>query len=113
MNPEDKSSSSLKITGGALGVIGAASVGHWPDHAVPLQMTLYSAMVLIPFLFGFWKDRHRANFWAGVGLLTLLHCATLMLIHSYFPFRTILLILPIVLIEGTILAIVMLKSLGY
>ncbi|MDW5264240.1 MULTISPECIES: hypothetical protein [Acidobacteriaceae] len=113
MKSNDKSNKSLKITGGAIGVIGAVSVGQWPDHAVPFQMALYSGMVLIPFLFGFWKDRHRANFWTGVGLLILLHCVTLILIHSYFPFRTILLILPIVLIEGTILAIVMLKSLGY
>jgi hypothetical protein len=113
MKANDNSSKSLKITGGTIGVIGAASVGHWPDHAVPLQMTLYSAMVLIPFFFGFWKDRHRTNFWTTVGLLILLHCVILILIHSYFPFRTILFIIPIVLIEGTILAIGMLKSLGY
>jgi hypothetical protein len=109
----DKSNKSLKIIGVAVGLAGAASVGQWPSHAVPLQMMLYSAMVLIPFPFGFWKDRYRANFWTGVSLLILLHCASLLLIHSYFPFRTILLILPIVLIEGVILAIVMLKSLGY
>lgn len=113
MKSNDKSNKIPKIIGGAIGLAGAAFVGHWPNHAVLLQMTLYSAMFFLPFLLFFWKDRHHANFWIGTGLVVLLHCVTLFLIRSYFPFGTILVVLPIVLIEGTVLAIVMLKSLGY
>jgi hypothetical protein len=76
-------------------------------------MAMYSAMLLLPFLFFFWKDRHHTHFWTGTGLVILLHGVTLLLIHSYFPFGTILIVLPVLLIEGTALAIVMLKSLGY
>ena len=113
MQSNGNSSKGLKITAALTGLAGAMSVGHWPRYAVPLEMTFYSAMVLAPLLLGVWKHRQSAGFWVGIGFAVLLHCAALYAIRPYFPFRTVLLIVPIALTEGTILAIVMLKSLGY
>jgi hypothetical protein len=107
------SNRNLRIAAVVVGLAGAASVGRWPNHAALLQMILYSTMLFAPLLSYFWKDRHGGNFWTGIGLVIFLHCASLLLIHSYFLFRSILVIVPIALIEGTVLAITMLKTLGY
>jgi len=107
------SSKTLKmLLGASLGVAGAAAVSRWPNHAVLLQMSLYSAMILLPLSFFFWTDRHRPRFWMGTALILLLHAMLLLGIHSMFPFRTILVVLPILLIEGILLAILMIKLLG-
>lgn len=95
-----------------LGLAGAVSVDHWTDHAAALQMILYSAMILFPILFFFWSDRHRRNYWLGMSLIALVHCGILFAIRSYFPFRTILVILPILLLEGLGLAVLIIKLLG-
>jgi hypothetical protein len=96
----------------SLGLAGAMSVDRWPNHAAALQMILYSAIALLPLLFFFWPDKHRKHYWLGMGLIALLHSIILFLIHPYFPFRTILLVLPILLMEGIGLAIMMIKILG-
>lgn len=94
-----------------LGIGGAMSVDRWPNHAAALQMSLYSAVIVFPILFFFWSDRHRANYWLGMSLVVVIHSAILFGIHSYFPFHTILAILPILLLEGSGLAIMMIKLL--
>jgi hypothetical protein len=95
-----------------LGLAGAMSVDHWPNHAATLQMILYSAMILFPILFFFWSDKHRPNYWLGMTLIVLVHSIILFGIRSYFPFRTILIILPLLLLEGLALATMMIKLLG-
>ena len=96
----------------AVGIAGAASVGHWPNHAKVLEIGLYSILVLGSLLFGFWSDIHRIRFWTGMVLAFLLHGFLLSIICSAFPFRTILTVIPILLLEGIGLAIMMIKLLG-
>jgi len=75
-------------------------------------MGLYSAMVLLPLLFGLWADRHRRGYKLGGGLVLFSHACLLYGIRSVFPFKTVLTIIPIALIESVILAALMLKLLG-
>jgi len=96
----------------ALGLSGAFSVDRWPNHAALFEMILYTAMIFFPLLFFFWSDRHRARFWTGITLIVVLHGVLLFLMRSSFPFRAILLVLPVLFIEGCALAIIMIKLLG-
>lgn len=95
-----------------VGLVAAASVGSWPRHAVTIQMTVYTAMVLGPLLLGSWPDRNRRGFLTGISLVFVLHAVLLGFIRSAFPFRTILIIIPMVLTEGIVMFILMLKMLG-
>ena len=94
-----------------VGLAAAASVDQWPRYAAPIQMALYTAMVLVPLLLGLWRDRGRRGFLAGISLVLVLHVFLLYLLRSAFPFRTILVIIPMVLIEGVVMFILMLKIL--
>lgn len=101
------------ILGSAAGLAGAAAVGQWADHATAIQMMLYSIMVLGPLGIGLWSDRHESRFWAAVFSALVLHCLFLLAIQRSFPFRTILVIVPVALAEATILCVLMLKILGW
>lgn len=57
-------------------------------------------------------DRHRTRFGRWVALAIVLHCGVRYFIHSIFPFRTILAIIPPVLIECVFLFMLMLKLTG-
>ena len=113
MATSNRSGKTLKIIlAVTLGLIGAASVDRWPNHAAFVQIILYSAIIFLPLLFFFWSDRHHPRFWLGVGLIILFHSILIWWLYSSFPFRTILIILPILFIEGSALAMVMIKMLG-
>ena len=103
----------IAIFGIGTGLIGAVSVGQWPEYARQIQMALYSIIVLGLLLIGFWSDRSRQRFWMGIGLVVLLHSATLISIRSLFPFKTILVVIPIALTEGVIAVTLFLKTVGY
>jgi hypothetical protein len=96
-----------------LGLSGAAASGHWPEHAAPIEMAVYSVIAPGLLLLGLWSDRHRPRFWMGMSSAFVFHGAFLFLIRSYFPFSTIILVLPIAIGEDIALAIFMLKVLGY
>lgn len=100
------------MLGLVVGLAAAASVGHWPLQAAPIQMALYTALVFGPLLLGMWPDRDRRGFLTGLSLMFLLHAILLYFIRSAFPFRTILVIIPMVVIEGIIMFVLMLKILG-
>lgn len=95
------------------GLVGAASVGQWPSHAPLIQMVLYSVIVLGLLLISFWSDRSQREFWKGIGLVVLLHVGFLILIRSLFPFKTILIVLPMALTEGVVAATLFLRVIGY
>ena len=95
-----------------LGGACAASVGVWPAHAGLIQMALYTVAVFGPLVLATWGDRHQRRFGTWMALAIILHCGVLYLIRSIFPFRTILSIIPLVLIEFVILFILMLKVTG-
>ena len=100
------------IFGMVTGLMGAASIGQWPEYAGQIQMALYSVIVLGLLLIGFWSDRSRQRFWSGIGLVVLLHSALLISIRSLFPFKTILVVIPIAISEGIIAATLFLKTVG-
>jgi hypothetical protein len=95
------------------GLVGAASVRQWPDHASLIQMVLYSAIVLGLLLISFWSDRSQREFWKGIGLVLLLHAGFMVLIRSLFPFKTILIVLPMAITEGVVAATLFLRVIGY
>jgi hypothetical protein len=103
----------VMIFGGIVGLSGAVADGLWPNHAAPIQMALYSALTLGLLCAGLWSDRDRSRFWAGMSFVFLLHCLVLYFIRSYFPFGTILAIIPTAALEDIVLYIFMLKTLGY
>jgi len=100
------------IVGLATGGFCAFAVGHWPVQAVPIQMALCSGFVFVPLILGFWSDISRTRFLVCILLTAALHAAALFLIRPLFPFRTVLVLVPIALTEFVVLAAVMLKVLG-
>jgi hypothetical protein len=101
------------IFGSVAGLVGEESVYHWPNYAAQIQMLLYTVIVLGSLLIGFWADRGREKVWKGICVVVLLHVALLVSIRSLFPFKTILAIIPMAIMEGTIAATLFLKLVGY
>jgi hypothetical protein len=101
------------IVGCTIGAFGAFAVGHWPQQAVPLQMMIYTSMVVLPLIFlAFGRIEPHGRFLLGVLSILVLHSVVLLLIRTVFPFKSILTIIPIALGECTVLAALMLKILG-
>jgi hypothetical protein len=96
-----------------VGLLGAASVGAWPSHASQLQMAIYTLLVLGLLAIGFWSDRGRPRVREAAAASLILHTIFLFAIRQVFPFKTILVLLPYAIIEGTALAIIFLKIVGY
>lgn len=110
---QDMSKKHLRtISAITIGGFSVFAVGHWPVQAVPIQMALYSAMVLGPLIFAFWSDWSRNRFWICIFLAPALHVVALFLIRPVFPFRSVLVVVPIALAEATVLATVVVKVLG-
>ncbi len=99
------------MIGIALGLAGVTAVTLWPQHAAPIEMGLYTMMILVPLALGLWADRHRRGFWIGVLLILVLHGFWLYFARTMFPFRTILLAISMALVEFTAMSIFMLKLL--
>jgi hypothetical protein len=95
-----------------VGLSGAAAVHNLPEHVVAIQMLLYSAMALGLPLLSLWSTRNRPRYWIGVILGCLLHAVILFFIRSYFPFQSILVVVPISISEAIIIIIVLLKICG-
>jgi cytochrome bd-type quinol oxidase subunit 2 len=95
------------------GLVGAASASQWPNHASLIQMVLYSVMVLGLLFLSFWSDRGRREFWKGIAFVVLLHAVFLLLIRSLFPFKTILIVLPMAITEGVVAATLFLRVSDY
>ena len=95
------------------GLAGAAAVHHWPDHAVASEMAVYSIMTPGLLFLGLWSDRSRRRFWAAASSVALLHFLFLFFIRACFPFSTIRAVVPIAIVEFIVLAVLMLKILGY
>jgi cytochrome bd-type quinol oxidase subunit 2 len=94
------------------GIATSAAVQQWPAQASWLQMLLYSITVIGLLLVGLWPHRHQSRFWPGMCLVLLLHGLILFLMRSIFPFKTILVVIPFLVIEGVVAFILMLKLLG-
>ena len=103
----------IRIGAGIVGGTGAAAVGYSKDYAGPIQMAVYTALTVGLVLVGFWSDRRRPRFPVAVCSVLAVHCAVLFAVKGIFPFRTILTIYPLMIIEGTALAALLLKILEY
>jgi hypothetical protein len=103
----------IALFGAAAGLKGAVACDLWPGYTRQIQMMLHTVMTLGLLLVGFWPDRNRKNFWAGVAFVAFLHVAILIAIRSWFPFRTILAVIPMAIMEATIAATLLLRILGY
>jgi hypothetical protein len=101
------------VGGGSVGLAGGASLHRWPGYAVPIEMAMYSIMTLGLVVSGFWSDRRDPRFWWGMSVVLPLHVLLLLMIRASFPFRSILVIVPIALTEGILAAVIILKMLGY
>ena len=96
----------------AVGVVGAAAATHWSRFAGPIQMTMYSVMIVGLLLVGIWSDRQRRRFGIAISSMLAIHALVLFAMRGFFPFHTVLVVLPLAFIEGTMLFILMLKVLG-
>ena len=101
------------VFGGIVGLSGAVAAGQWSDNAAPIQMAMYSVLILGLLFMGFWSDKSRPRFWTGMSLVVLLHGVVMYFIRSYFPFSPIFFIVPLGVVEIIVLAIPLLKVLGY
>lgn len=95
-----------------VGAAGAAAVDRWPACIVLSQMTLYSVTIPGLLMSGVWSDRRRDRYWVAVSLAFVLHAALLFFIRSYFPFQSILTLVPMAIAEGSTLFVLMFKVPG-
>jgi hypothetical protein len=100
----------ISCTAIGLGFVVAESL--WPQYRIALQMALYSFFIFGPLFLGLWPDRKRTNFWAGMVFMLSLHSVLLYAVRSIFPFRNVLTIIPIALVEACVMFLLMLKILG-
>jgi hypothetical protein len=75
-------------------------------------MFLYTVMVLAPLSLGTWLERNRDRFWRAAMIAIILHGTVLYSIRNLFPFRSILTIVPIALLEASGLFMLMLWVVG-
>jgi hypothetical membrane protein len=100
------------ILGGAVGLCAAVSEGIWPKHVIALQMAFYSIMSLGVAVIGVWSDRHCPRYPTAICIACLVHGMLLYIVRTVFPFKTVLIVVPIALLEAVILYAAMLKILG-
>jgi threonine/homoserine efflux transporter RhtA len=75
-------------------------------------MALYTFFVFGPLALALWSSRRQRNFWIGASLLIATHAVVLYIIRSIFPFRSVLIVIPIALVEACALYLIMLKMIG-
>lgn len=83
-----------------VGVSSASAVDFWPHYAIVIQMALYTSMVFVPLFLGLWAERNRHAFRVSMFSAIIVHGLFLYMIRSTFPFRTVLVIVPIALVEA-------------
>lgn len=96
-------------------IVGGASVlavSFWPQYAVAIQMAVYTIMALGAPLLHFWSERNRRVFWIVISSAMIVHGLFLYIIRSTFPFRSVLVVVPIALIEASVLFVAMDRILG-
>jgi hypothetical protein len=103
----------LRLGAAAAAVIAVIAEKRWTSLASSVQMELYTEMTVVPVLVGFWSNRRRPRFAVAVCSVVGAHCLMLCLIREIFPFRTILTVYPLAIIEAAALAALLLKILEY
>jgi hypothetical protein len=102
----------LLIGSATLGIGTAFAVGQWPSHARPVQMISYSVFILGIVAAFLWTQPRSRRLLPAIGLVLSIHGIALLILQRFFPFGTILAILPFAFLEAVILLAVAIKSLG-
>jgi len=100
------------IFGITVGICGAAATDVWPSHLAAAQMMFFSLLSLGAVVIGLWSDRNRPRYLLGMCAVLLLHGAFLYLARSIFPFKTVLVIVPLAIVEAAVMFAIILKILG-
>jgi hypothetical protein len=103
----------VRFGAGAAAAICLIAEKRWAGLASPIQMGLYTVMTMGLVLVGFWSDRRRPRFTVAICSMLGAHCLVLYAIRGMFPFRTILTVCPLAIIEGIALAALLLKIVEY
>lgn len=99
------------VFSGAVAGVGCWADYQWPIHRAVFEMAVYSLLVLGLPMIGLRSDRRRPKFTLAVCSMIVAHLFALILFRSIFPFRTVLEIAPLILIEGALLFALALKIL--
>ncbi len=75
-------------------------------------MVLYTIMVFGSLFLHFWSERNRRAFWICISAALVVHGLFLYVIRSIFPFRSVLIVVPIALVEASVIFVAIDKILG-
>jgi hypothetical protein len=103
--------STLKVASLALGLGAAFAVHQWPSQTRIFQMSFYSLLVLGIILTFLWTQRDEHKVWPIMCLALLIHAIALLGLQQYFPFQSVLVIIPFAFIEVVILLALAIKAL--
>jgi hypothetical protein len=95
-----------------VGGASALAVDYWPHYATIIQMSLFTIMVFGPLLLGLWPQRTSRFFWMTMSAAVIAHGAFLYAIRETFPFSTVLIVVPIALLEAATLFVAIDKVFG-
>lgn len=90
----------------------AEAIHLWPEYKVPLQMTLYTCFIFGPLALALWSSRNLRGFWMVTLLMLAAHGLVLYTLRSTFPFSSVLIVIPIALVEVCAIYMIALKMLG-
>jgi hypothetical protein len=90
----------------------AEAIHLWPEYKIPLQMTLYSCFIFGPLALALWSSRNLLGFWMVTMLTLAAHALVLYMLRFTFPFSSVLIVIPIALVEVCAIYMVALKLLG-
>jgi hypothetical protein len=101
--------STLKVASLVLGLSAAFAVEQWPYQTKAIQMSFYSLLVLGVVSVFLWTQRKEHKVWPLMCLAVLIHAIALLTLRQYFPFQTVLVIVPFAFIEVVILFAIAIK----
>jgi hypothetical protein len=96
----------------ACGAVAFIAVQEWPAEATQVQMALYTSFAFGPLFFGLSSSLKRPRFWYWMFAMLGLHIVILYMIRQEFPFRSVLAIIPIAVVECCGIFVLMSKLLG-
>ena len=99
----------LRALIGVIAGVGIAAAQSFGKYGVVVQMAFYSVIILAILALGFWEDRQSKGFWIRATLAFLFHLILLYFGRGLFPFKSVLIWVPIAFIEIILLAAIMIR----
>jgi cellulose synthase/poly-beta-1,6-N-acetylglucosamine synthase-like glycosyltransferase len=84
----------------------------WPQYAAVIQVALFTSFVFVPLFMFFWSEINRGAFWFSISAAIVVHGLLLYVIRSVFPFSSVLVVVPIALVEASAIFVAIDKILG-